>query len=98
MTAFHLSLPVNNFQKTTNFYCSILGGKQEKITPGWFNVNLEGHQLTFHILPGEVITNPHLHWGLVISWEKFHLLFEKLKQHDILFKIEPDYQEVASEE
>lgn len=54
---FHLSLPVSNFEDTRFFYCDLLTGIQEKTTPDWFNVNLNGHQVTFHFLPEEVISS-----------------------------------------
>jgi extradiol dioxygenase family protein len=97
MAIFHLSLPVKDFDDTRHFYCTILDGKQEKTTDEWFNVNVSGHQLTFHFLPAEVITSPHLHWGLVIPWDKFHQLYDNLKQHAIPFKQLPDYQETGTD-
>jgi extradiol dioxygenase family protein len=93
MTNFHLSLPVKNFEETRLFYCDLLNGTLEKTTPEWFNVNLEGHQLTFHLLHNEVIKSRHLHWGLIISWDKFHTIFNILKQHSVPFTLLPDYQE-----
>lgn len=98
MAIFHLSLPVANVEKTRFFYCSLLNGKPEKTTAAWFNVNLEGHQLTFHDLPNEVITSPFLHWGLVVSWAQFHQLFDRLKAHDTPFKQLPYYQDIDTDQ
>ena len=96
MSNFHLSLPVKDFESTRHFYCDLLPGVQEKTTPGWFNVNLEGNQLTFHLLPDEVILSRHLHWGLIISWDKFHAIFDALKKHQVSFTLLPDYQETGT--
>ena len=96
MSIFHLSLPVKDLEETRSFYCDILKGIQEKTTTNWFNVNLKGHQLTFHWLPDEVIANKHLHWGLIISWEDFHTIFDDLNRHQVPFILMPDYQETGS--
>ena len=96
MTAFHLSLPVADFEATRFFYCDILKGKQEKTNPDWFNINLRGHQLTFHILPQEIITSKNLHWGLILPWDELHELFDRLQQQQVIFKTLPDYQDKGS--
>ena len=96
MSNFHLSLPVVDFEQTRFFYCDLLHGVQEKTTPDWFNVNLTGHQLTFHLLPEEVILSRHLHWGLITSWDKFHTIFDSLKKYDVPFTLLPDYQETGT--
>jgi extradiol dioxygenase family protein len=93
---FHLSLPVKDFEETRSFYCNLLNGVQEKTTPEWFNVNLKGHQLTFHLLPEAIISSRQLHWGLVISWDEFHAIFDKLKIHNVFFTLAPDYQDVGT--
>ena len=96
MAIFHLSLPVKDFEETRFFYCDLLNGVQEKTTPDWFNVNLNGHQLTFHLQPNAVITSRQLHWGLIISWKEFHTTFDNLKKHDVPFTLLPDYQETGT--
>jgi extradiol dioxygenase family protein len=96
MSLFHLSLPIKYFEETRFFYCDLLNGVQEKTTLDWFNVNLEGHQLTFHLLPKEVISSRHLHWGLIISWDGFHTIFDHLKKHNVPFTLLPDYQETGT--
>jgi hypothetical protein len=98
MSIFHLSLPVRNFEETRFFYCDLLNGIQEKTTPDWFNVNLKGHQLTFHVLPEEVIPSRQLHWGLIISWDDFHTIFDNLKNSNVPFVLLPDYQETGTPE
>lgn len=96
MNIFHLSLPVKDLEATRFFYCELLGGVQEKTTPDWFNINLKGHQLTFHCIPEEIIASRLLHWGLIVSWDDFHRVFEKLEQHDVPFSRLPDHQETGT--
>jgi extradiol dioxygenase family protein len=68
MSIFHLSLPIKDFDVTRFFYCDLLNGVQEKTTVNWFNVNLKGHQLTFHLLPEEVITRKQERLPSVLKW------------------------------
>jgi extradiol dioxygenase family protein len=44
----------------------------------------------------EAISSRHLHWGLIISWDGFHTIFDNLKKHNVPFTLLPDYQETGT--
>ena len=102
ISPFHLAIPVNNLQKCSEFYKNVLECSEGRSTDKWIDFNFFGHQLVLHEKPAEQesdeqpITNPvdghHVpvpHFGVVLDWETWTTLSQKLKAKDIPFVIEP---------
>ena len=90
--SFHLSLPVKDYLETKNFYAEALGGTVEKETASWFNVNLYGHQLTFHVHPNKLLDNTYFHFGINVEYNLFYELFKKLQSKNTFFELLPQTQ------
>ncbi len=97
---FHLAIPVQNLEKCRLFYREILQCEEGRSADYWVDFNFFGHQLVLHqkenFIPTKSITNPvdgHdvpvPHFGVVLSWEDWEQLSERLKLHKIKFIIEP---------
>ncbi|MCH3883282.1 MULTISPECIES: VOC family protein [Tenacibaculum] len=97
---FHLAIPVQNLEKCRAFYRDILQCKEGRSTNHWVDFNFFGHQFVIHqkegFIPTEAVTNPvdgHAvpvpHFGVVLTWEDWHALAERLKVANTQFIIEP---------
>lgn len=96
---FHLAFPVADLSQTRTFYTELLGCKMGRSSPAWIDFNFFGHQVTAHLKPDELQaakTNavdgkavPVRHFGVILNWEKWHELAEKMKAHGTDFIIDP---------
>ncbi len=96
---FHLAIPVQNLEKCRTFYRDVLQCKEGRSSESWVDFNFFGHQFVIHQKDGfnpERISNPvdgHdvpvPHFGVVLSWEDWHALAERLKALNTEFIIEP---------
>jgi hypothetical protein len=97
---FHLAIPVYNLDECRTFYKETLGCIEGRSSKHWVDFNFYGHQLVihykskdknndFHTNPVDGKNVPVPHFGVVLTWEKFHELALSLKQKDIDFIIEP---------
>lgn len=96
---FHLAIPVNNLQKARDFYGIVLGLPEGRSNDLWVDWNFYGHQLVTHLdksksqnqiinpVDGKEVPVPH--FGIVLEWNDWHDLSEKLKSQNIKFVIEP---------
>ncbi len=99
MHPFHLAIPVNDLEATCHFYQDILGCSIGRQAPLWIDFNFFGHQLSVHVKPEEtrqISANavdgkqvPVRHFGIVLPWDEWHALSERLKAHHTDFVIEP---------
>ena len=95
---FHLAIPVNDLEKSRNFYKNILGC-QEGRSSNWVDFNFFGHQLVIHYKEKEsddTKTNPVdgkdvpiPHFGVILEWNDFQNFSKKLIEKKINFIIEP---------
>jgi extradiol dioxygenase family protein len=97
---FHIAIPVQNLEKCRTFYRDILNCEEGRSTEDWVDFNFFGHQLVIHqkeeYVPTKPLTNPvdgHdvpvPHFGVVLTWEDWHSLSERLKKANTKFIIEP---------
>jgi len=99
MRPFHLAVPVQNIAKAKHFYGEILGCLEGRSDTTWIDFNFFGHQLVFHENPNQQIDRfvnpvdahpvPVPHFGVILEWEQWELLAEKLRALKIEFVIEP---------
>jgi len=98
MQPFHLAIPVDNLEEAYKFYTEVLGCATGRSSEKWIDYDFYGHQLVTHLDPSlqKVISNdvdgkqvPARHFGVVLEWQEWHNLAERLKEHEIDFIIEP---------
>lgn len=96
---FHLSMPVNDLDDTILFYTDILGCKIGRYTKEWCDISFFGHQLSLHLKPQETskethsvvedVSVPTRHFGIVLEWDIWHDLQEKLEKSKVKFINKP---------
>lgn len=98
---FHLAIPVSDLDETRTFYKEIIGCKEGRSDTQWVDLDFFGHQLVLHMdekrkqpnidtsneVDGHTVPIPH--FGIVLKWDDWHLLVERLKAANIKFGIEP---------
>lgn len=96
---FHLAIPVDDLEAGRAFYGELLGCPQGREDPGhWIDFDFHGHQLVLHkgegagvrmrnAVDGDAVPVPH--FGLVLDWDEWHALADKLKGAGTDFVIEP---------
>ncbi len=96
---FHLALPVRNLEAARAFYVDLLGCSVGRESATWIDFNFFGHQVTTHLSPEEpqpAATNPVdgqqvpvRHFGVILDWDAWQALAERLTQAGVSFLIEP---------
>ncbi len=99
LAPFHLAFPVDDLGAARRFYGDLLGCTEGRSSDQWIDFDFWGHQLVAHLAPGEVgqaATNPvdgHAvpvrHFGVVLDWDDWHALAERLRGVGVAFVIEP---------
>ena len=95
---FHLAFPVDDLQKARTFYGGLMGCAEGRSSSEWIDFDFFGHQLVAHLAPrvarahhnpvdGHAVPVPH--FGVVLPWDEFHALAERLKAAGMRFVIEP---------
>ena len=96
---FHLAFPVRDLDATRRFYVDLLGCAVGREASRWIDFDLAGHQLSAHLrddAPDDAPTNavdgddvPVRHFGLVLPWDDWHALADRLRAAEVDFLIEP---------
>lgn len=99
LSPFHLAIPVSDIESTRQFYTDVLGCTVGREASHWIDFNFFGHQVSAHVKPEaliETITNPVdgesvlvRHFGIVLEWEAWHQLVERLNSQSVDYLIEP---------
>ena len=110
MSIFHLAFPVQDLESTRDFYINVLGCSQGRDAPKWIDFNFFGHQISAHLRPEEchsISTNgvdgdaiPVRHFGIVLKWNIWLALQQKLIQQNYPFLLAPKirFQGLAGEQ
>lgn len=96
---FHLAFPVRDIAEARSFYGGLLGCPEGRSAPEWVDFDFHGHQIVAHLAPEEVGHRqtsavddhqvPVRHFGLILPWDEWQLLADRLKAAGIRFVIEP---------
>jgi hypothetical protein len=96
---FHFAIPVKNLKTCRDFYRRILNCREGRSTENWVDFDFFGHQLVIHQKDDytpQRITNPVdgfdvpvPHFGVVLTWDDWHSLADRLKAHNTVFVIPP---------
>ena len=99
LSPFHLAFPVTDLEATRRFYVEVLGCRLGREDARWIDFDLEGHQLSAHLVDGRADAGhnhvdgdgvPIPHFGLVLEWEAWHRLAERLRAaEEVEFLLEP---------
>ncbi len=99
---FHLAFPVHNLDAARAFYGGVLGCAEGRSSSSWCDFNLRGHQIVAHLVDnfgtdaadagknpvdGDAVPVPH--YGLVLSWDDWHALAERLQAAGVDWILEP---------
>ena len=95
---FHLAIPVDNLIKAAHFYENILGCVRGRSSDSWVDFNLFGHQVVCHevkaqdsikMKPVDGDDIPVPHFGVILNFDEFDEVVEKLQKSSYQFFIEP---------
>ncbi|QJD94640.1 glyoxalase [Mucilaginibacter robiniae] len=101
LTPFHIAVPVYDLEEARRFYRDVLNCTEGRTSDIWTDFNLYGHQFVIHLKPRPAETEQHHfnpvdghdvpvpHYGVVLPWEEWHQLADRLKSIGIEFIIEP---------
>ena len=94
-----MAVSVRQLEEARVFYRDILGFKEGRSSKNWVDFNFYGHQFVIHqvvsdrekaaqnAVDGHEVPVPH--FGVVLEWDQWERLSEKLKSYNIRFVIEP---------
>ncbi len=95
---FHLAVPVKHLASARKFYRDVMGFDEGRSSDKWVDFNFYGHQFVIHEVevPAASESNPvdgHdvpvPHFGVVLDWEDWENLRDRLVQLKTSFVIEP---------
>ena len=97
---FHLAFPVSDLEATRDFFTDVLGCATGRSSDRWIDFDFFGHQVVAHLADAELNpapTNPvdgkqvpASHFGVILDWNEWHTLADRLKAADVKFLIEPN--------
>lgn len=99
LSPFHLAFPVGDLDATRHFFVELLGCTEGRSAERWVDFDFHGHQISAHLkddFDAVAVSNavdghqvPVPHFGLILPWEPWQALADKLKAADTPFVIEP---------
>ncbi len=101
LSPFHLAIPVYDLALARRFYGEVFGLAEGRSSAQWVDFNFFGHQLVIHEHPRTASqeaahTNavdghdvPVPHFGVVLPWEDWERLAQRLRERGTAFVIEP---------
>lgn len=101
LSPFHLAIPVHDLALARRFYGEVFGLAEGRSSAQWVDFDFFGHQLVIHEHPRTASqeaahTNavdghdvPVPHFGVVLPWEDWERLAQRLRERGTQFVIEP---------
>ena len=98
MRPFHLAFPVDDLEKTRQFYTKTLGCKEGRSSDRWIDFDMYGHQVVAHLVDSVDSTQtnpvdgdevPSSHFGVILEQETWESLSLTLKKSGVDFIIKP---------
>jgi extradiol dioxygenase family protein len=96
---FHLAFPVHDLTAARAFYGDLLGCPEGRSSEQWIDFDLFGHQIVAHLDPAAqsvAVANevdghdvPVPHFGVVLGWDEWHQLADRLTAAGVAFGIAP---------
>ena len=100
---FHFAFPVRDIEEAREFYGGILGCPEGRSSGTWVDFDMYGHQVVAHYKPPEANDKteglhhnpvdghdvPVPHFGVVLAWEQWKELADRLTEAGMEFVIEP---------
>lgn len=96
---FHLAIPVDDLRAARHFYGEVLQCREGRTDERWTDYDFYGHQLVIHYKPKgheEIHHNPvdgHdvpvPHFGVVLPWDEWEKLVDRVRAAGVTFVIEP---------
>ena len=101
LSPFHLAIPVYDINAARTFYRDVLNLEEGRSSEQWVDFNFYGHQVVIHehpktqsqehahtnVVDGHDVPAPH--FGLVLPWQQWEALANRLKDLSIKFVIDP---------
>jgi extradiol dioxygenase family protein len=96
---FHLAIPVHSLRAARAFYGELLGCTEGRSSDEWVDFDFFGHQVVAHLDPdrkahvhhnevdGREVPVPH--FGVVLEWQAWQELADRLRARGVRFDIEP---------
>jgi extradiol dioxygenase family protein len=96
---FHLAIPVHDLAAARAFYGGLFGCSEGRSSDEWVDFDFFGHQVVAHLDPtmrahvhhnevdGQEVPVPH--FGVVMEWDAWNALAERLRARGTRFEIEP---------
>ncbi len=99
LAPFHLAFPVHDLAAARAFYGGLLGCPEGRSSSEWIDFDFFGHQIVAHLSPPKPDADHHNpvdghdvpvpHFGVVLDWDDFHALADRLRAGGVRFVIEP---------
>ncbi len=98
LAPFHLAFPVTDLAAARAFYGDVLGCAEGRSSEEWIDFDFFGHQIVAHLAPDPARAHhnpvdghdvPVPHFGIVLDWEDFEALAERVRGAGVKFEIEP---------
>ncbi len=97
---FHLAFPVRDITEARRFYGQLLGCSEGRSSETWVDFNFFGHQVVAHHDPSVATRSAHHnhvdghdvpvpHFGVILPWEQWHTLRDRLVGAQVEFVIAP---------
>lgn len=99
MPRFHLAFPVDDLLRARAFYVDVLGCEVGRSDTHWIDFDFFGHQIVAHLsgqqanaapsnpVDGDDVPVPH--FGLILTWDEWQQLADRVRSAGIRFVIEP---------
>ena len=96
--AFHLAFPVTDLEASRRFYTETFGCRVGRESDRWIDFDFYGHQITAHLVNSSEHTTtnpvdgkqvPARHFGVILEWQDWHELADRLRGLGQDFLIEP---------